>query len=614
MVASNNNNQVDATQQPPISDESQVNPNSQVDGGDLQVVIPPERVQQLARRNEALRKEKEAPFSIFHAHFSDKQSYPFEMLKLFATSERSVVAKWSEEVRKEKHESLLKAIPEMSLVFGNGKWPEPIGFSPDQARDTYLAFLDYFLDNYVGLPSGQMLNSAVLQNCESKHAVGQQEAPENRQPVEGKGETSATAVEVPTSAGGNSSKKKSRKKHKHKRVRESSSSSEVEASLSSISPSSSPSSSESSSSSSSSSDSESSSDEGSAKRKRRRRKRKSRKRKRSRSGRRKGKKSSSKKKKKHGKRSRKKVSFDERIKAVQSSQRVGEKKYSQEHLFACQEVVKSYKTWSNPRKREDQKATVPMRVREFIQRHLADPDANILKVYDLAHVKKDQNERKHVTFLLNKMGKLASKVATARLERAQKALDKHNRLVDGAKMSKKARAESIKRECEWAGKIRWFSEIIQEGEKSYYLAKSRLEQRKRVDNFRCAHPDVSESVAKKIIKDFGEQPARGSSAGVGRSGIRVSSQVQSDQTKMINSLKSQLGQLMKHKRNNAPPDGGSAGARNGGPKKFACWHCGSKNHPVANCPVAAAGKPPVKGSFFYKKRNAADKNTGDGKK
>ena len=52
---------------------------------------------------------------------------------------------------------------------------------------------------------------------------------------------------------------------------------------------------------------------------------------------------------------------------------------------------------------------------------------------------------------MNKMGKLASKVATARLARAQMALDKHNRLIEGAKLSKEARKKSIKSECEWAG-------------------------------------------------------------------------------------------------------------------------------------------------------------------
>ena len=52
-VGGNNENQVDVNQPPPVIDGSQVNSNSQIDGEDLQVVIPPDRVQEMTRRNEA---------------------------------------------------------------------------------------------------------------------------------------------------------------------------------------------------------------------------------------------------------------------------------------------------------------------------------------------------------------------------------------------------------------------------------------------------------------------------------------------------------------------------------------------------------------------------------
>ena len=577
-------------------------PPSEAGGdGNLRVTLSEERVAELARKNAELQKK---PFSIFHAHFAGVQQYPFEMLKIFVSSERKVVAGWSDQVQTENHEALLKAIPEMSLVLGKEKWPEPVGFSAEQARDTYLSFLDFFLDNYGIPPPVFQSDESKAADVESKLDAADVVPPVVVPPAD-------ASVVVPPADAQPSKKdehkrKRERKKKKEKRKKMQSSSSEKDES----SPSSSPSSSSeytvsSTSSSSSSSESESDSSDDSSSRKKR--KKKSRKRRKSKSRKRKRKSSSSKKKRKRSK----KVSFVERVKAVESSQRVGAKKYSREHLFACQEVVQAYKSWSNPKRREDQKATIPVRVREFIQRHLADPDSNILKIYDAQHVKKNANERKHVTFLLNKMGKLASKVATARLERAQKALDKHNRIIEGAKMSKKARAESIKRECDWAGKIRWFSEIIAEGERSYYLAKSALEERKRVDNFRRAHPDVSESVAKKIIKGFGEQSTSSKGGTSGRQGVRVSGGRENDQAKMINSLKSQLGQLLKKQRANAGGTGGGAGG--GGDDKvkkfkFACWHCGSKNHPVALCPVAAAGKPPTKGSYFFKQRGGGDKN------
>ena len=37
-------------------------------------------------------------------------------------------------------------------------------------------------------------------------------------------------------------------------------------------------------------------------------------------------------------------------------------------------------------------------------------------------------------------------------------------------------------------------------------------------------------------------------------------------------------------------------------KKFECWYCGGKNHPIVLCPLQKAGKPPVKGTNVYNKR------------
>ena len=184
------------------------------------------------------------------------------------------------------------------------------------------------------------------------------------------------------------------------------------------------------------------------------------------------------------------------------------------------------------------------------------------------------------------------------------ALDKHNRLIEGVKLSRKAREESISRESEWAGKIRWYSEIIGEGEAQYYAAKSKLEERKKLDNFRCAHPDVSESEAKRIVRNL----SGGDRAGKVVVPVKVATAQKSQHWKEINALKSKLGQLMRKSREG---DGnGGATSQQPGKKKFTfeCWHCKSTKHPVAICPVAKAGKPPVKGSFFWKQQN--DKSGG----
>ena len=61
---------------------------------------------------------------------------------------------------------------------------------------------------------------------------------------------------------------------------------------------------------------------------------------------------------------------------------------------------------------------MPKVVRQFIERYLADEDAKILEAYDLPQMKKNQSERKHVAFQINKIGKLAAQVANARLQRA----------------------------------------------------------------------------------------------------------------------------------------------------------------------------------------------------
>ena len=532
--------------------------------------------------------------NIFHEHFAGIKEIPRQMLKVFAQDELVKAKNWSEEMQSSMHKDLTRAIPDMSAVFGKDPWPEPVGFSAKQVRNLYVVILEAFLTDCAK-------NDVV----EAKAAPWPDIPEEEKTPVPGAIKITPPPKKARDKGGPKSAKKKDagleEKQVEDKNERDPSENDSDDSDDSS----------DSSSTSTSSSESESDIDDddsNSSKKDRRRRRRKARrKRKRKRKAKRK------RKRKRRAKR-KKRASFSKRIKAVQASLKVGQPEYSKEHLFTCQEVVSAYRNWANPRNRREQKATVPVVVRKFVDRYLADPDAKVMDAYDLPHVKASSDERKHVTFLLNKMGKLASKVATARLERAQMALDKHNRLIEGAKLSTEARQESIKRECEWAGSIRWYSEVVSEGENCFYAAKSKLEESKRLDNFRFAHPDVPVAEAKKIVSQMTDSSLKGSSdKNKGSSDNSATAKKLLQQAKEINSLKSRLGHLLKKTPNGGGQSSGgdNKGSHSGGPNKknknFACWHCGSKKHSVSACPVAMAGKPPVKGSFFFKSRNK-DKN------
>ena len=155
------------------------------------------------------------------------------------------------------------------------------------------------------------------------------------------------------------------------------------------------------------------------------------------------------------------------IKSSERSLRIGEDKYSDEHLYECERLLVEYKRWSDPVDPGMQLKTVPHDVRGFVKKHLSTPGAPIMQVYEQAHVKKSPKEQKHVTFLLNKMGFLASKVAKERLVRAGKELDRFGRIRAGAALSKAERKESIAGEREWAGLVRWMSSLLTKGVETY---------------------------------------------------------------------------------------------------------------------------------------------------
>ena len=154
-------------------------------------------------------------------------------------------------------------------------------------------------------------------------------------------------------------------------------------------------------------------------------------------------------------------------KEVEDSLRIGKNKYSSEHLYECERLLCDYKQWKNPQDGASQSATCPKTVREFMQRHLTVARAPIMKAYDQKHVKGNEKERKHVTFLLNRMGYLTSKIAKERLARSGRELNRHGRMRKGAELSKKERKESIAGERKWAGEVRWLSILLSKGIQGY---------------------------------------------------------------------------------------------------------------------------------------------------
>lgn len=75
-----------------------------------------------------------------------------------------------------------------------------------------------------------------------------------------------------------------------------------------------------------------------------------------------------------------------------------------------------------------------------------------MEAFDLSHVKVSTSERSHViTFIMNKMGKLTCKVASARLERVQKAIDKRNRLMEGVKCQRRSESRAYNVSVLWPG-------------------------------------------------------------------------------------------------------------------------------------------------------------------
>ena len=59
-------------------------------------------------------------------------------------------------------------------------------------------------------------------------------------------------------------------------------------------------------------------------------------------------------------------SLKKEIEKTERTQRIGEDSYPEEHLYDCQRLLISYRSWRDPEKLSQRKKTVPKDVREFM--------------------------------------------------------------------------------------------------------------------------------------------------------------------------------------------------------------------------------------------------------
>ena len=293
-------------------------------------------------------------------------------------------------------------------------------------------------------------------------------------------------------------------------------------------------------------------------------------------------------------------------KLVEESLRIGEVSYPEPHLYECERLLKSYKEWRDPRDPTERRATIPKEVRTFIKKHLAD-DAPVLSAYEQKHVKGSQTEQKHVTFLLNEMGFLASKICKERLSRAGKELSREGRIRRGHALSKKEREASIKGEREMAGRVRWFGDLLSLGVSGWDEFKKGTRSKSTQSNLRAAglfSAEEAKRVAKSVYKsDQKRKRSRSRSTSrrrprggrYGRSSRRRYSRERSRDRRGGDRYRNPKKSFRERDRGDKKSGKGPR-----------CWNCNEYGHLVMNCPSAAAGKAPHPDSRFGKARK---KNT-----
>ena len=281
------------------------------------------------------------------------------------------------------------------------------------------------------------------------------------------------------------------------------------------------------------------------------------------------------------------------IKSSERSLRIGEDKYSDDHLYECERLLVEYKRWSDPVDPGSQLKTVPHEVRGFVKKHLATPGAPIMQAYDQPHVKKSTTEQKHVTFLLNKMGYLASKVAKERLARAGKELDRFGRIRKGAALSKAERKESIAGEREWSGLVRWLSSLLTKGVEAYKVFQKHKNADASLAHLLVGAPELSRSSVRRAARAVANCKDLAGDESQGREGRRQNYSHLKNKKRRRSTVRITEGSSNKSKLS-----------------KRRCWHCNEKGHLTGDCPSAIAGKPPHPKSRFGKSRSKGNKARG----
>ena len=289
---------------------------------------------------------------------------------------------------------------------------------------------------------------------------------------------------------------------------------------------------------------------------------------------------------------------------VERALRIAEESYPESHLYECERMLKAYKQWRDPRDPSERKATIPKDVRSFVSKHLAD-DAPVMTAYDQKHVKSSQGEQKHVTFLLNEMGYLASRVCKERLSRAGKELSRDGRIRKGHALSKKEREESIKGERELAARVRWFGDLLGEGIAGWEAYKKGRKAKATQSNLLASgefSATEAQRVAKSVVKS-GPRSRRSRSRSRSRGRSRGGRRGRYSRTRRDNdrSRDRDRRDRDRFRRGDRNPKGEGKGPR--------CWHCNEHGHQASNCPSMKAGKPPHAKSRFGKAR--AKKDGGD---
>ena len=292
-------------------------------------------------------------------------------------------------------------------------------------------------------------------------------------------------------------------------------------------------------------------------------------------------------------------------KDIEESLRIGKEEYPSEHLYECERLLVEYRQWNNPEDGSVKPATISRTVRDFIKRHLAESSAPVSTAFEQPHVKASAEERKHVTFLLNRMGFLSSKIVKERLARSGKELNRHGRLRKGAELSAKERKESIAGEKQWAGEVRWLSVLLSKGIKAY----------RKFDNGQKTQASQAHLHSAGILPAASCKAVAASVAscdpGESRRKSRSRSRSKSRRRRNSDRHSSKGGRYRRRYRHRGDYNRDGDRRRDEKPRpdisKLRCWHCNERGHQVMDCPSAKAGKPPAKGSRFAKSRAKGDK-------